>query len=127
MTTKAPQIPRLSTETWLFVCMDGPETGPSREEHLFGHLDHIEANNEHYRVAGPMRKGPGQEIVGSFFLIEADSEDDAWAIMNGDPYIASDMYASVMVHHIVPACGAWLGGVIWDQDIIRKDIQKYSR
>ena len=120
------RVAKLSQNTFMFVCMDGPETKPLRTQHLFGHLDYIEANNEKYRVAGPMKDTPDGEIVGSFFLIAADTETAAWDIMKGDPYIASEMYAHVTVHHVDPACGNWIGGIIWDQEEIRENMKKYT-
>ena len=123
---KAARVPRLSQHTWLVTCMDGPDTPPLRNEHLFGHLDHIEANNADYRVAGPIRERADGPIIGSVFLIPADSADDAIAKMKGDPYIASGMYASVTAVHFAPACGDWMGGVIWDQDEIRANMPKYT-
>lgn len=124
--TKAKRIPKFETGTYMFICLDGPKTKPLRSKHLFGHLEHIEANNEKYRVAGPMNRKNGGEAFGSFFLVEADTEEAAWDIMRGDPYIASDMYEAVIVNHFVPACGALLGGIIWDQEEIRAELQKYT-
>lgn len=123
---KAKRVAKLQEQTFMFICTDGPETKGPREEFLFGHLDHIEANNEKYRVAGPMRDTPDGEIIGSFFLIAADSKEAAWDVMRDDPYISNEMYASIVVHHITPACGDWMGGVIWDQDEIRANMKKYT-
>ena len=106
--------------------MDGPDTAGPREEHLFGHLDHIEANNEDYLVAGPIRSEPDGPIIGSVFLVPAPDADAALAKMQGDPYIGSGMYASITVQHFAPACGQWMGGVIWDQDEIRANLPKYT-
>lgn len=122
---KAQQISRFNRGTYMFTCLDGDKTPLLREKHLFGHLDHIEANNEKYRLAGPMRHSPDAPIFGSFFLVEADSEAEAWEVMKGDPYISSGMYESVSVNHFVPACGDMMGGVIWDQDVIRANIKKH--
>ena len=124
--TKAPRVPKRAQPTFLVTCMDGPDTPPLRNEHLFGHLDHIEANNADYLVAGPIRDAADGPIVGSVFLIPADSAEDAVAKMQGDPYIASGMYASITAHHFVPACGEWMGGVIWDQAEIRAQVGKYT-
>lgn len=126
MIKKATRTPKLAEQTYMFICTDDENTKPLREKHLFGHLDHIEANNEAYRVAGPFRDEASGEILGSFFLVKADSKDDAWEIMRGDPYINSDMYGSVTCQHFMPACGAWMGGVIWDQDEIRANMKKYT-
>jgi uncharacterized protein YciI len=125
MPDKAKRVSKPSQPTFMFTCIDGPKTLPLREKHLFGHLDHIEANNDRYRVAGPIQESDGKNI-GSFFLVAADSEEDAWAFMRGDPYIASDMYENIIVQIFSPACGSWMGGIIWDQDEIRADIAKYT-
>ena len=124
MPEKAKRVAKLGQPTFMFTCMDGPKTAPLREKHLFGHLDHIEANNDRYRVAGPIQEKTGKNI-GSFFLVAADSEEEAWDLMRGDPYIASDMYETVSVQIFSPACGEWMGGVIWDQDEIRANMKKY--
>jgi len=126
MSNKAKRVEKLSTPTFMFTCTDGPKTGPLREKHLFGHLDHIEANNDSYRVAGPFRDDESGDILGSFFLVKAENKAAAWDIMRGDPYIHSDMYASVSCQHFMPACGEWVGGIIWDQDEIRANIPKYT-
>ena len=123
---KAKRVPKLPTQTFMFTCMDGPKTKPLREKHLFGHLDHIEAHNDHYRIAGPFRDDVTGDILGSFFLVNADNKDAAWDIMRGDPYISSEMYASITCQHFMPACGEWIGGVIWDQDEIRANMPKYT-
>lgn len=125
MTNKAKRVARTEIPTFMFTCLDGPKTAPLRAKHLFGHLDHIESHNEHYRVAGPMRGGPDGEIIGSFFLVKAESEAAAWELMRGDPYISSEMYETIEVCHFAPACGQWMGGVIWDQDEIRANMKKY--
>lgn len=126
MTEKAKRIAKFEKQSFMFTCLDGPKTPPLREKHLFGHLDHIEAHNEIYRVAGPMRKETNGEIFGSFFIVEANTEDEAWELMRGDPYISSDMYETILVNHFVPACGKMMGGVIWDQDEIRANMKKYT-
>lgn len=123
---KAKRISKFEKATYMFTCLDGEKTPPLRNKHLFGHLDYIEANNEKYRVAGPMRRTADGEIFGSFFLVEADSEEEAWEFMRGDPYISSGMYETITVNHFMPACGDLLGGVIWDQDEIHANMKKYT-
>ena len=124
--SKAKRVAKFKKQSFMFTCLDGKKTPPLRAKHLFGHLDHIEANNEKYRIAGPMRRSPDGEIFGSFFIVEADTEGEAWALMKGDPYISSDMYETIIVNHFVPACGDLLGGIIWDQNEIRANMKKYT-
>jgi len=122
--TKAKRVEKFEKGTFMFTCIDGEKTKELRAKHLFGHLDHIEANNDKYRLAGPMKAN--NEFIGSFFLVAADTEDEAWDVMRGDPYISSDMYESVTINPFIPACGKLLGGVTWDQNEIRTNIQKYT-
>ncbi len=121
MISQTKKVDKLDNETYMITCMDGPNTGALRLQHLEGHLIHIEKNNHKYRVAGPMRNDVGGEIVGSFFLIEANSEAEARAVLKGDPYLECGMYASMTVHQFSPACGTWMGGVIWDRDELLKN------
>jgi len=123
--TKATRVAKFEKQSFMFTCLDGKKTPPLRAKHLFGHLDHIEAHNEKYRIAGPMRRAPDSEIFGSFFIIEADTEEEAWSFMKGDPYISSDMFESISVIHFTPACGNLLGGIIWDQNEIRANMKKF--
>lgn len=125
MSNKAKRVAKPTHPTFMFTCIDGAKTAPLREKYLFGHLDYIEVHNDRYRIAGPIQESNGKNI-GSFFLIAADSEEDAWEFMRGDPYIGSDMYETITVQIFSPACGEWLGGVIWDQDEIRANTPKYT-
>jgi len=122
--SKVKRVEKFEKGTFMFICIDGEETHTLRSKHLFEHLDHIETHNDKYRLAGPMKAN--DEFVGSFFLVEADTEDEAWELMHGDPYISSNMYASITVNPFIPACGKLLGGVTWDQDEIRANIKKYA-
>ena len=124
MSIPPKKVEKLSTPTFLFVCLDDSATAPLRLKHLEGHLRHIENNYQHYRVAGPIRKD-ADTIIGSFFLVVAKSEAAARAVLKGDPYMASDMYGSVECHEIVPACGAWMGGVIWDRGEVMANVSKH--
>jgi len=124
--SKVQQVSKLDKDTYLFICRDGEKTPPLRQKYLFEHLDYIEANHENYRVAGPMKTDTDGDFLGSVFLIAATSQEEAWEIMRGDPYISSDMYQKIECMHITPACGSWMGGIIWDQDEIHKNAAKYS-
>jgi len=124
MVDKVKRVAKLDSGSYVFICLDGEDSAPLRREHLFGHLDHIEANHDHYRVAGPLKER--DHFYGSFFIVAANSKEEAQNIMNGDPYISSGMYKSVDVYPHIPACGQWLGGVTWDQDEVKANIAGFS-
>jgi uncharacterized protein YciI len=115
-----PTVPRAARACFVFACWDGPDSAARRVADLNGHLAHVERHWRRYVVAGPMRDPDGDVIVGSMFLVLADTVEDAWALMKGDPYIESGMYARIDVRHFTQAIGLAVGGKIWDSwDTIR--------
>jgi len=108
-----PTVARDATPVFLFVCRDGPNATAARATHLEGHLAHVEAHWRRYILAGPMRRPGETAICGSFFLVRAPDADAAWALMRGDPYFTSDLYAEIETTDITPAIGLWVGGKIW--------------
>ena len=110
----AKTAPRLEQPCFLVICRDGGNKAEPRTRHLKGHLDHVEANWERYVTAGPVRI-PGEEpLVGSVFLVVADTLNEAKALMDGDPYVSSGMYASIEYLEFTNSIGRFIGGKIWD-------------
>ena len=110
----APTVDRLSENAFLVVALDGAGSAEVRDSALDGHLEYVEKHCDRYLICGPMNVPGNPELVGSFFLITADDEQDARDFLAGDPYMASGMYASVTVHQVSAAAGRWMGGVIWE-------------
>lgn len=120
MAKYAPTVDRLESAQFLVITRDAPGSERLRDEHLDGHLEHIERHVDRYIVCGPMLKDGGPALSGSFFVVTADDEAGARALLDGDPYLQCGMYASVDVHQVVAAAGTSLGGVIWESgDAIR--------
>lgn len=115
-----PQVPRLEQTCYLVICRDGPDAKDARVTHLDGHLTHVENNWQRYISAGPIREPGGEALVGSVFLVLADSLGDAEALMGGDPYITCGMYESVEYKEFTNSIGRYIGGKIWgSHDSIR--------
>lgn len=109
-----PHVPRLAQTCYLVICRDGPGSGDARKAHLAGHLAHVEANWRRYVTAGPIRN-PGEEVlVGSVFLVLADTLDDAKTLMAGDPYVTCGMYDSIDYAEFTNSIGRFIGGKIWE-------------
>ena len=73
-----------------------------------------------YLVCGPLRNPGEPALVGSFFLLVADDAAEAEALVSGDPYFRSGMYADVQIREATPAGGRLMGGVIWESaDAVR--------
>jgi hypothetical protein len=114
MATHAPTVPRHDGQVFALWCTDGPDAQRLRDEHLEGHLLHVEKHHDRYIVAGPLRPTDQPELDGSFFLILADSEEDAMAVVKDDPYFTSGMYADMKIRAFTPAVGKYIGGVTWE-------------
>ncbi len=120
MTSLPPHVPKTDQSCFLVICRDGPGASALRKEHLDGHLQHVEDHWRRYVTAGPMREPGGEMIVGSVFLVLADSLEDAEALMKGDPYIACGMYETIEYKAFTNSIGLFLGGKIWaNSDAIR--------
>lgn len=116
MSSGSPRkVPRLAEGAFAVWCEDGPDAPHIREAHLDGHLAYVEENIDRYLIAGPLRRGSGEALCGSLFIVIADDEDAARAFMAGDPYFSKGAYARVDYRRLTPAAGRWMdGGVIWD-------------
>ncbi len=109
-----PYVSRLEKTCFLVICRDGPDSAPPRATHLKGHLDHVEKYWTRYITAGPIREPGGDALVGSVFLVLADSLEDAKALMAGDPYITSGMYETITYNEFSNSIGQYIGGKIWE-------------
>lgn len=109
-----PHVPRLEQKCFLVICRDGPGSAGLRSEHLAGHLAHVEEHWTRYVTAGPIRE-PGEDaLVGSVFLVLATDLASATALMEGDPYITSGMYATIEYKEFSNSIGQYVGGKIWE-------------
>lgn len=116
----APTVPRIDSKVFLVLCHDGEGSSEIRERELDGHLEYVEKHIDEYLVAGPLREPGETPLVGSFFLVAAESADAARSIVSADPYVKSGMYREIVVKAAVPAGGRLMGGVIWESaDAIR--------
>lgn len=126
MAEHAPTIERYTQRQFLVVTHDGPGSAPLRDQYLEAHLEHIERHLARYVVCGPILKDGGPELQGSFFIVFGDDENDARALLDGDPYLRCGMYARVDVHEVSTAAGSALGGVIWESVAAVRAMQNAS-
>jgi uncharacterized protein YciI len=112
-----PTVPRAEQPCFLIIARDiadAERAARLRDEHLAGHLAHVEQNWRRYLTAGPIRKPGEPGLIGSTFLVFADDEADALALMQGDPYFTCGLYETVEAFDQTLAIGRYLGGKIWD-------------
>jgi uncharacterized protein YciI len=100
---------------WLVQCMDrrGDDVTALREEHMVGHMRHIESIVDHIAMAGPLKDESGEQVVGSFLAYKTDDLSQAKAWLEGDPYAQSGIWEMVEWSRLVLAAGVLAGGVTW--------------
>ncbi|MEO1101718.1 MAG: YciI family protein [Pseudomonadota bacterium] len=120
MTDLPPTVQKQAQTCYLVICRDGPGSAEPRQTHLAGHLEHVEKNWQRYVTAGPIREPGGDALVGSVFLVNADSLVEAQTLMEGDPYITCGMYDTIEYKELTNSIGLYPGGKIWESvDAIR--------
>lgn len=108
------QAQRLAETVFAVWCTDGLRSAALRKLHLEGHLTYVERHHDRYLVAGPLRRDGESLLAGSLLIIVADSESEARAFLDGDPYISEGVFDDMIFRKMTPAAGRWMGGVIWD-------------
>ncbi|MGA0432601.1 MAG: YciI family protein [Luminiphilus sp.] len=73
---------------WLVKCTDrdGDDVNDLRQQHMAGHLAHIEAIVDHLAMAGPLKDHAGERIIGSLLAYRTDDLSQAQAWLEADPY-----------------------------------------
>ncbi len=96
---------------YAFYCRDGEKAPELRERLLGEHLAHVETHIDDYAIAGPLKK-EGQ-TVGSLLVIKADSDAEARAKFEADPYFAAGVWQSIRTQEFLGVAGDWVGGAAW--------------
>ena len=94
-----------------FLCRDAAGGASLRERLLKDHLAYIETVMANIAVAGPLKEG--DTTVGSLLIIKAETEEEARATFEGDPYFANGVWKSIEVNHFLGVAGDWVGGTAW--------------
>jgi uncharacterized protein len=99
-------------EAYAIFAWDAPDGTVRRAEQREPHFAHMEAVMDHIRIAGPLYAGDGR-IIGSMFVVMADSAADAEALLRTDPFCSGGVWERWEVHRYLPAAGTWIGGKTW--------------
>lgn len=79
-----------------FVAYDRPNGVKRRMDARPDHLRHLESLGDRLVLAGPFLDDDGN-MIGSFMVIEADSQEEAQATFDTDPYVAGGIFDSIAV------------------------------
>lgn len=79
------------------VCVDKPDSVQLRMDTRPAHVEHLKAHAERLLLAGPNLAADGQTPIGSILVYQADSEAEARAFAEADPYAEAGLFESVTV------------------------------
>jgi uncharacterized protein YciI len=96
------------------LCIDKPDgtSEAKRKQHALAHLAYVETILDRILVAGPL-KAPDGPTQGSLLVFAVETEAEAKALLEGDPYFAADIWQSVAVYPYWGVAGQWVGGKTW--------------
>ncbi len=97
----------------LVFARDVADSGPRRAGANAEHMAYIDTIVDRILVAGPKYDAEGLRIVGSVYVLAVKNEAEARALVEGDPFHAAGVWASVEYFPFLPAAGEWIQGVIW--------------
>ena len=92
-------------------CRDAENSAELRQKFMAEHLANVEAVVGKIAVAGPLKEGA--DTVGSLFVVKADDEASARAVLEADPYFAAGVWQSIEVDQFLAVAGDWVGGITW--------------
>lgn len=82
---------------FIIFAKDKPDSLELRMENRPAHVEHLNSLGEALKIGGPLLDDNGENPCGSTLLIEADSLEDAKAIVARDPYTQAGLFESVEI------------------------------
>lgn len=98
---------------WLAISEDVEDSAQIREEHLSAHLNYIETILHKIEVGGPLNTEKNPEYTSSAIIYRVETEAEARALLENDPYYQAGLYASTLLKQFKPVVGNWVGGKSW--------------
>jgi uncharacterized protein YciI len=90
----------------VLFCEDKPDSEALRLANRENHLSWVSTKTDQIRLAGPMLSDDGEHMLGSVFILEADSIDAARRFNSEDPYTLAGLWGNVIVRpfrQVIPA------------------------
>ena len=91
---------------FVMICEDKPDSLALRKATRDDHLAFVDARRDAIRLAGPMLGDDGETMIGSLFILEAESLQAVQAMNAEDPYTRAGLFARVTIRpfrQVVPA------------------------
>ncbi|WP_430253581.1 YciI family protein [Neorhizobium sp. DAR64872/K0K18] len=83
---------------YIVHCLDHPGAVDKRLAHYDAHKDYLASAKTKTVISGPLLADDNETMIGSLFLLEADTKDEVVAFNQADPFNAAGVWASVNIH-----------------------------
>ncbi len=83
---------------WIIYAIDKPNMLAKRLEHVDRHRAFLSAHPITTVVSGPLMDDEGENMIGSFFIVEADTRATVEAFNQSDPFHKLGIWEEVRIH-----------------------------
>lgn len=83
---------------WIVYCTDKPGALGLREANTPKHRAYLESRPIALVTSGPLMDDAGENKIGSFFLVEAQTREEVEAFNRNDPFFALGLWDEVRIH-----------------------------
>lgn len=82
-------------------CLDAPDALPRRLEHYEAHKAYLDIAPVRILVSGPLMSDDGETMIGSLFLIEAETKTAVDSFNAADPFRRNGIWAEIRIHRFL--------------------------
>jgi hypothetical protein len=82
---------------YIIHCLDKPNSVEKRLAHYDAHKEYLSDPPVRIVISGPLLADDNETMIGSCFLIEADSLDAVTAFNRNDPFFAVDLWDRISI------------------------------
>ena len=85
---------------WAISCVDNSNTAAIREKHLVPHREYLGSQKNILVLAGATQNDDGTQAIGSLFIVNVGSREEAKAFSDGDPFTQNGVFSSIIITRI---------------------------
>lgn len=82
---------------WVISCVDNPNTAAIRDSVLQPHRDYLGSQKHILVLAGATQNDEGTAAIGSLFVVNVNSRDEARKFSDGDPFTQKGVFKSITI------------------------------
>lgn len=85
---------------WAVYCIDKPNTAATRDQYLQVHRDYLDTAMSYLFFSGPLQTDDAGASLGSLFILNAQSRDEAQRFVDGEPFNKVGVFEKVTIHRM---------------------------